>query len=94
MFDLGNRPSQLAVLALLAVLGCVAPQIRKDCVPSCENGQTCDPRYGMCREDPCHGSCAPGERCRPGPPPSCSKLSMGEVDQNGTILIAPGSEHP
>ncbi len=80
------------LIAIVAALGCVAPQIRKDCSPSCGKGQSCDARYGMCRDDPCSGTCGPGERCRAGSPPHCFRLNMGEVDQNGSGAVPPNAD--
>jgi hypothetical protein len=80
----------VAYLALAVAVSCVAPQLRKGCPAACDKGQSCDPRYGLCRDDPCGGACAPGERCRAGPPPRCTRLMMGEVEENGSTFNAPG----
>jgi hypothetical protein len=81
------------VIALLS--GCVTTQIRRGCSPACENGTTCDLRYGLCRMDPCKGACSPGERCRSGPPPYCQRLNMGEANEEGaTPPTQPGGPGP
>ncbi len=41
------------------------------------------PPYHSCL-DPCEGRCVRGERCEPGPPPSCAILPLSEMEVTDT----------
>jgi len=75
--------------AFLGVLlaACVAPQIIHDCPSPCSLTQVCDRSVGMCKDDPCNGKCTGSLRCRPGPPPHCAELGVGEAN-----ISAPGEQ--
>jgi hypothetical protein len=73
------------LLFWLLLAGCVAPQLIHNCPIPCESGQRCDASVGECKDDPCGGKCTGSLRCRPGPPPHCAELGVGEAN-----VAAPG----
>jgi len=77
---------RFAVLWVL-LAACVAPQIIHDCPSPCSLTQVCDHSVGMCKDDPCGGKCTGSLRCRPGPPPHCAELGVGEA--NFSVPVEP-----